>query len=359
MLCRQLPELSSQSFIERLAAKSGNRRIPWSGSFELTARCNMHCVHCYVGSSQGRELSTGEVLRILDQLEAQGCLWLLLTGGEPLIRPDFRQIYIHAKKKGFIITLFTNGTTITPTVSQYLAEWPPSSVELTLYGLTEQTYERVTGVRGSHKKCMRGIELLMRCGVPLTLKTMVMTENRHELWAMKSFAEGLGLRFYFDATINKRLDGDAGPASLRITPREVVDLDLADEKRSDDWKKLFKSYSGPPPDPDRLYVCGAGRTYFHIDSVGALSACLMSRDPSYDLRTGTFQEGWDQFLLRVVERKRTRATPCQACQLMAVCGQCPGFAFTETGDPEEPVTYLCEIAHLRARVFGYNIPSVP
>jgi radical SAM protein with 4Fe4S-binding SPASM domain len=101
--------------------------------------------------------------------------------------------------------------------------------------------------------------------------------------------------------------------------------------------------------PDHLFFCQAGLTGFHIDSRGRLSPCLMSRQPSYDLRTGTFDEGWASFLPAVVRKKRERVSPCQQCRLHALCDYCPGWAQLEGDDPELPVDHLCRLAHLRAQ----------
>ena len=136
----------------------GGRRVPLAGTIELTRRCNHHCRHCYnnlpAGDSKAlaEELNTDELLRILDELAASGCVWLLFTGGEILLRPDFLEIYIYAKERGFLITLFTNGTLITPQLADELARRRPFSIEITLYGATPETYERVTGVPGSFSR---------------------------------------------------------------------------------------------------------------------------------------------------------------------------------------------------------------
>jgi len=213
-------------------------RIPLTGSMELTWRCNLRCAHCYITASSsygalagGRpELSTAEFCRVIDEVAAEGCLSLLLTGGEPLLRSDFLDIYRHAKRRGILLTLFTNGTLLNKKIVDELREWPPRRVEITLYGRTQETYERVTGVPGSHARCMAGIELLLEHQVPLQLKTMVMTLNRHELDAMKAFAAGLGLEFRYDALLNGCLDGSDGPLKYRVPPEEVVALDAADEE---------------------------------------------------------------------------------------------------------------------------------
>lgn len=360
MECPQIPVTGYGEFSRRLHEKMHGQRIPITGSIELTARCNLRCVHCYINLPVGdrqareRELSSREFCDVLDQIVDEGCLWLLVTGGEPLIRSDLLDIYTHAKKKGLLITLFTNGTTITPRIADHLAEWRPFAVEITLYGRTQETYERVTGVSGSYKRCMRGIELLLERNLPVKVKSMVMTLNRHEVWDMKAFAEGLGVEFRFDPVLNVRLDGDRKPATFRISAEEVVALDLADEKRGKSWREFCDKFWGPPVHPEYLYHCGAGVGTFHVDSYGQLSVCMMSRLPSYHLRQGTFREGWYEFVPHVLAQKRSRETPCQSCELIALCGQCPGWAQMESGEQEDPVEYLCQIAHLRAEAFGLN-----
>ncbi|NIQ37561.1 MAG: radical SAM protein, partial [Proteobacteria bacterium] len=240
-----IPEVNIEDFAPKLVQKSGAKRTAFSGTFEPTFRCNNRCVHCYVNKPQdddqekGRELTYPEICRIFDEIAEQGCLRLLLTGGDPLVREDFEDIYRYAKKKGFLITLFTNGTLITPSLADFLKEFPPRFIEITLYGATEGTYERVTRSPGSYGKCLEGIELLVQRNLPLKLKTVAMTLNRHEFMRIKRFVENLGLDFRFDALINQRIDGCRDLTELRIAPREVMDLDLTDPKRRSGFVECY------------------------------------------------------------------------------------------------------------------------
>jgi radical SAM protein with 4Fe4S-binding SPASM domain len=360
MDCPYIPRTSYGDWSLRLHQAVADQRIPLSGSIDVTERCNLRCAHCYInrpagdGEARARELSREEWCSLLDQMADEGCLWLLLTGGEPFLRPDFLEIYTHAKKRGMLVTVFTNGTTITRRIADALAEWRPFSIEITLYGRTPATYERVTGVPGSYARCVAGIGRLLERKLPLKLKSTLMTLNRHEVWDMKAYAEGLGLGYRFDSMLNLRVDGGQGPAQVRIPPQEVVALDLADGERVREWREFCEKFWGPPPQPEYLYQCSAGLTTFHVDPYGRLSACMMSRAQSYDLRAGTFGEGWRAFLPRVRTQPWTRETRCRRCELFMLCGQCPAWAQMESGDPEAPVDYLCQIAHLRAGVFGPN-----
>ena len=219
MECPSITHLGYGAFSENLHAKSSRERIPLNGSFEVTMRCNVRCQHCYLplaqrAGSRQDELSFTEIERILGELADAGCLWLLLTGGEPFIRKDFIEIYDSAKRKGFITSIFTNGTLLTEKIADHLAEWRPFAIEISLYGATQETYERVTGVPGSYARCMRGIELLLDRRLPLQLKSVLITLNQHELAQMKDFSENLGLEFRFDPVINAGIDGILTPPNF-------------------------------------------------------------------------------------------------------------------------------------------------
>jgi radical SAM protein with 4Fe4S-binding SPASM domain len=340
------------------------QRVPISGSIEVTRRCPSNCVHCYNRLSLGdqeaerRELTFEEHCRILDQLADAGCLWLLFTGGEIFARKDFLEIYTYAKNKGFLITLFTNGMFITPEIAEYLAEWRPFSIEISLYGATKETYERVTRTPGSYAKCVRGINLILKRGLPLKLKTMAITLNKHEIWDMKQFVEEkLGLEFKFDAMINPCIDCSQNPLAVRVSPEEVVELDLKDPKRVKEWRRFAEKFNGPVYPPghfDHLYHCGGGINSFGIDPYGMLRICELARN-GYDLRKGSFREGWESFIFNLRQKKITRQTKCVHCEIKATCGMCPAYGDLENGDAEEPVDFLCQVAHLRAKALGFPI----
>jgi radical SAM protein with 4Fe4S-binding SPASM domain len=199
---------------------------------------------------------------------------------------------------------------------------------------------------------MNGINLLFERNVPLKLKTVVITLNRHEFIGIRRFAENLGLDFRFDAMMNERIDKRGEVARLRIPPSEVVELDLNDPRRASEYASLYERASKMTLDPEMLFSCGAGKNSFHIGAYGQLIACMMARDPSYDLRTGSFKEGWRSFLPRVRGQKVTKQNKCKDCGLTSICDQCPGWSQLEWGDQETPVEYLCQVAHLRAEAFG-------
>ncbi|HYO77189.1 MAG TPA: radical SAM protein, partial [Thermoanaerobaculia bacterium] len=341
-------------------------RIPVNGTIEITNRCPLECAHCYNNlpmndaGARRRELSTEEHKRLLDELADLGCLWLLYSGGEIFARADFLEIYSYARSKGFLITLFTNATLITERVADFLAANPPFDIEVTLYGRTKATYESLTGIPGSFEKCIRGIHLLLERKLPLKLKTVALTINKHELKAMRQFAEELGVEFKFDPMINPRIDCSSSPLAVRLSPADIVTLDLDDEERVSEWRRLAV-HCAPPVlaegETRMLYECGGGVNSFAVDPYGDMTICVLSHFDKYNVRDGSVRDGWNHFLLSVRTRKVTRVTKCTHCALKSLCGSCAANGELENGDPEAPVDFLCRTAHLRAEVFGVNVPA--
>jgi radical SAM protein with 4Fe4S-binding SPASM domain len=352
MACNETPWLSNREFVRQFEKKSGELRIPLKGSLDVTSRCNLNCVHCYLGphpAGEGEkpgEMSTDRIRSVLDQITEAGCLNLLLTGGEPLLRKDFSDIYGHAKRNGMLVTVFSNGTMITDDVVSLLVDLPPQSLEISLYGATEATYEAITRVKGSYKKCWEGIHRLLAAHIPVELKTVLMTMNRDELFTMENMAKALGVAFRFDAAIFPRLNGDRSPVGLRVPPDEVVDKEFADEDRYHQWREFYHRTESFQAE-DKLYTCGAGTNTFHIDACGTLKPCLMLTSLAYPLEKGDFLTGWRDVMSLIGMKKPGKGYTCSSCEKSPLCGYCPAFFALENGSEDSSSEYLCGIGSAR------------
>lgn len=343
----------------------GDSRLPVDATLEISRRCPLDCQHCYNNLPMGdlaarsHELTKEEYEKMLAELADMGVIWLLFTGGEIFARKDFLEIYTSAKQKGFLITLFTNGTLINEKIADYLSEYPPFAIEITLYGRTKETYEELTQMPGSYERCIRGIRLLLERKLPLKLKTVGTKVNYHEVVAMKDFAEQeLGVEFKFDSLINPRIDCSQAPLNVRLSPEEVVALDLHWPKIAGEHRQVLQRDFGVEASASpTIYTCGGGIKSFAIDPYGRMSICVISHQETYDVRSGSVREGWEQFLLSVRQRERTRPSKCDACRIQSVCSMCPANGELENGDPESPVDFLCEVAHLRAMALGFEVPA--
>jgi len=245
-----------------------------------------------------------------------------------------------------LVTLFTNGTLLTPRIADALADFRPHVVEITLYGATQQTYEKVTQVPGSYDRCRRGIDLLLQRGLRVTLKSVLLTTNLHELPETRALAERLGVRFRYDGTLWPRLDRGRQAFDYRLSVAQMIALDEADPERQVQWDRMAAAPGGQLPRTEYVYDCGAGLRSFHIDSAGKTSVCTMSRRVTYDLLQVPFQEAWER-LGGLRKLKRQLNTACRTCTVGGLCSQCPGWSQAIHGDDETPVDYLCELGRLR------------
>ncbi len=351
------PKIAETGFAT-LSFGAAGARAPINGVLETTFRCNLRCVHCYVNESPGdaaeiaRELDTARMLKLVDEIADEGCFFLLMTGGEVFVRPDFTEVYLHAVRRGLLVTIFSNGTLITDRIADVLAEHPPFLVEISIYGHTRETYEAVTQIPGSFEKCRAGIARLMSRGVRVKLKTMALTVNQHEVALMEAFAGELGVTFRFDGFLNPRVDCGANRnGELQLTPQQVVALDLENPQRMQDFKEFCERLCQPQEgaSAEFVYSCGAGESSFTVDPYGNLQMCQLSRRHSFSLKDGApFKEGWNEFFPKLRSRRWQHNDACRKCNLMSLCGNCPGAAEMETGDIEGMIPHFCEITHLRA-----------
>ncbi len=337
---------------------------------ELTERCNNACLHCYINLPAGdaeaarRELTAGEWKEILGQAAGLGALSVRFTGGEPLLRPDFAEIYVHARRLGMKVMLFTNGRLLTPELAELFARVPPlDKIEISVYGMHPASYDAVARAPGAFAEFRRGINLLQERRVPFVLKSVLLPPNRGEMdefeaWAASipwmdrgpSYSVFLDLRVRRDSPAkNRRI------ARLRISPEEGVAL-LA--RQGDGFRtemaQFCSGFMGPPG--DRLFSCGAGQAGC-VDAYGSYQMCMLLRHPDmvYDLARGTLHEA----LTRVFPHFREARVEnpaylerCGGCFLKGLCEQCPGKSWAEHGTLDTPVEYLCQVAHAQARYLG-------
>jgi MoaA/NifB/PqqE/SkfB family radical SAM enzyme len=356
MMLKPLPMIEYKEFSLDVHTRAAHIHTVVNAQIELTYGCNLHCVHCYTDCYNRpdlvkQELSYKEVTRILDQLVEEGCLWVCFTGGEIFMRKDFLEIYAYAKRQGFLITLFTNGTLFTEAIADYLKEHPPFSIEISCHAATEETFDRITQVKGSFQRFLRGIRLLVERGLPIKIKTKAMTVNQHELDEIKAFVEGMGTRFRLSTVIYPRLNGDLTPATYRLSPDEIVALENQ-EGNSDPEDRCTEAeiHIGPPED-DRLFRCGCGTTAVHINAWGQLGTCTWVTERA-DLRQQSVAAGIAKVFPQIRGARYQGETPCRTCHVHTLCDKMPANAAAEAGDREQPVEHFCQVAYQRAHQMG-------
>lgn len=345
--------MSDSQWMRDFRRKTVNRRVPISGILELTSRCNLKCVHCYLGPQEEQrkkrdlEMATGQALEVIDQIVASGCLYLVITGGDPMVRKDFPEIYRYAKDQGLIVTVFCDGILVTDEMVRLFQQYPPFNIDISVYGATAETYEAVTRVPGSFRNFLRGIDRLVAGGIRFSLKTVLMTLNKHELDQMRLAATKLGVKFRVDSAIFPCLPTqDHEPLDLRVDPEEAVELELSDPESLRQWVDYTEERQGTPAG-EELYSCGAGVTNFYIDPMGFASPCLMTTNYRYPVSERGFANLWQKELVQLRSKKPREGYTCNSCEMKTACTGCPAFNFQENGHEDIKSDYVCETTQHR------------
>ena len=358
-------------FVRRVTRpeKQGASRLG-SLDIELTERCDNDCIHCCINLAAGdpaaraREMPAEQVKSILRQAADLGCLQVRFTGGEPLIRLDFEELYLFARRLGMKVLLFTNARHVTPEIADLLARVPPLvAAEVTVYGMRAESYEAVTRAPGSFAQFRRGVSLLLERGIPFVVKSAFLPQNRHELDELEAWAGTIpwmtkapSLSMFFDLRI--RPDDHQKSRlieSLRVSPEDGVALLTRDAEAYRNTMADFGSkFMGPPG--DLLFGCGAG-CGVSVDAYGRAQPCLSVRAPelTVDLESASLSEALAHFSkLREMRASNPEyLRRCARCFLKSLCEQCPAKSWAEHGTYDTPVEYLCEVAHAQARWLGW------
>jgi radical SAM protein with 4Fe4S-binding SPASM domain len=336
---------------------------------ELTERCNNACRHCYINQPAGdararrTELTTEELTAFLSEAAGLGALTVRFTGGEPLLREDFPEVYMSARRAGLQVLLTTNACLITPVLADLLARTPPRApIQVSVYGMSAGSYGAVSNVHGAFARFRRGLDLLLERGLPVALTGTALPQTRDEAEQLEAWADGLGLRekpgWVALLYLRARRDDQAKNGlieSLRLDAAEVVRfLSARRDEYLEDLKDFCRRFMAPPG--EALFDCGAGRA-ISLGAHGELHPCLALHAPetAYDWRCGTLGEAMEVFFPEV--RARRAADPeylrrCARCFLSGLCEQCPAWSWMEHGTLDKPVEYLCDVAHAQARALG-------
>jgi MoaA/NifB/PqqE/SkfB family radical SAM enzyme len=337
------------------------RDSPYSFWIEITARCNNNCRHCFVNSGRReneKEISFQEILKVADEAASMGCLNCTMTGGEPLMRDDFANIYTYLKRKGFLITLFTNATLITEDILELFLKYPPRNVQVSMYGCTKETYEKVTQNKGSFDAFAKGMELLQGNGINIRLKAIAMRSNLHEIPDMARFAiQRTGKPLIFDPILFMRRDGDPKKngiiASERILPQEIELLETCYCETMRMEEKGCNKPIGQLRCGRSIFSCISDTRSFFISSGGRMQRCptLSHQRLTANLGDMSLRDFLKDFGQRVEEEfgmMRSRSN-CDECNLVDLCSFCPSWDLLEIDSQTGRGNYFCQVAQNRAR----------
>lgn len=346
---------------EFLFYKAGKMGIPYSGCFELTSRCNLDCKMCYIHKRANdrevikREWGTQQWIDLARECEKKGMLNLLLTGGEPLLRKDFFEIYESCKKLGMMVSINSNATRIDQNVINYFKNSAPTRINITLYGASEETYEALCGDGSAYERVVNNILALKKLGVLVKLNYSVTPYNIQDMAKVYQFAKENNLPIQYATYMfppmracelsdckAERLDAEQS-AKAQI---EYDHLRFNEQELRERWTKQLQGMEVEAPDkecqevPNQRLKCRAGSSTFWVTWDGKMRPCGMMTKPSVDLNDVSFGQAWED--LKKATKEIYIPKKCVECSIRNTCDQCAAICYAETGEFTEIPKYMCD-----------------
>jgi AdoMet-dependent heme synthase len=343
------------SLIAEMSQKALSLGLPISVHLDITYRCNERCVHCYLDHDDHGEMTTAEIIDVLEQLADAGVFFLSISGGEVLMRRDFFEIVERARQLLFNVKIKTNGVMIREKEAARLRQLGVEQIQISVYSHRPEVHDAITKLPGSLKKTIRAIRFLKAQGLKVSIANVLMAGNLSDQAGVIALAKELGVQYTLDPTITPKMDGDRSILALRIPGSALKQVFNNAELVGN-----VEEFCAPPPAPDEDvmdgYPCSAGHTACYISPYGDVFPCVQFPLPSGNVRRQKFLDIWHHSTqLKEVRSIRARDLPtCSTCAHVGTCTRCPGLAYME-GSMRGPSTADCEKSFQRTGIPSANM----
>lgn len=346
-----------------LMSQASQNRVPINGSIELLPLCNMNCDMCYVRLSrkemeaQGHLRTANEWLEVAQQMQKAGVLFLLLTGGEPFLYPEFRELYIGLQKMGFILTINTNGTLIDEELARFLGDHKPRRVNITLYGADENAYTNLCHYPGGFAKTIRAIKLLQQNNVDVKIGGSLTRANQNDIERIIEIGEELSVPVRIDTYMMPATRERTLPYNLqaRVEPEQAAKIRIQSLQRemgltlfAQYGKRTLEEINAQPIAKTREMSCLAGKCSFTINWQGELRPCVILSKPAKSVFDVGFESAWHYIVTET--SKILLNEKCTSCRLRPLCRTCVAAALLESGNYDAVPDYLCRYAEESLRL---------
>ena len=330
-----------------------NRKQLFSCLIELTYRCNLNCIHCYAKNcnmqkANSNELTTDELINLIDDLYNCNVFKLTFTGGELFLRNDSYEIIEYAIKKGFLVDIFSNGTLLSDDMIREISKLHPRSFQCSLYSHIASKHDQITGELGSFDKTLNTLKLFVSYSVPINIQSIIMNLNQEDYEGLEELSQSLGATFQPGLSISPKNDGDKTPCVYRVSsPNEIKKFFLKKQHNINDMKPFSKRDINSS-------ICGAAWSSISIDPYGNVFPCNSFNYLLGNIRRQKIGDIWNNSLsLHKLRKWRVSDLPkCKNCKYLDYCNFCPGMALLETGNMFQPYSEACSHAKAQYELFN-------
>lgn len=345
------------SFITELAKGAMEKKVPMFGQFELTPVCNLKCNMCYIhrpeedGRNAEKLLPVSFWIEMAEQAKKMGMLVLSLTGGETMLYPQIDVLLEELAQMGFLISLNTNGTLLDEKKVSLLQKNPPTKINISLYGASDNTYGQLCGEPKGFTKVSHAIRMLQEAGLNVYLNTTLVPENRQDLPRMHTFAAERGLELHAVSYVYPARGCQGKPCSeIRLSPEQAAEVFCFD-KVIKEGRAAFQKYAASvcyvldalknrEKDTGEFKICRAGNCSFSIDWKGQLRPCALFEAGQIPMTEKDFMAGWKE-LTEWMNQLETPAE-CRNCHRQVICPVCRAAVFQESAVHDKAPEYLCK-----------------
>lgn len=332
---------------------------PYVATFELLPSCNFKCIHCYLGvhRQEDKALTYDEIIYIIDELKKAGVIQIALTGGECTLRKDFVEIYEYVKKSGFVVTVFTNASNISEKLLECFKKYPPFSVEISLYGASEETYEVITGCR-MYNRVITNIEKLYNEGINISIKTPLMKQNVKDEDELRKIANRYNKELRVGMALSPTIDKELYPVDFAIDLKDRFLYEVSSNPKRDlnvDIEDTINPYANIK-DKNAflpLFICNPGVSDVFVDFKGNVCPCIGYRSKGLSLLNNDFNSIWKEFAV-IKKIPAPKEYKCIRCDCRYFCPICVGEQEETFGNCCHIPKDVCIYSHARKKYYIDN-----
>ncbi len=327
---------------ELLSSYTKEHKLPLNLHWDITESCNLRCKHCFINKSP-KYVDLSLALSVISFIKEKGILFVTLSGGEAILHPYFKEIYMALKKEGFLITIFTNGTNFSPEIKSLLKKYKPYKVEVSIYGTDEETYYEFTGVHNKYSELIQGLEFLSSSNIKTTLKVPITIKSQFYIEEIIKLSNKYSFNYRFGSVLLPMLeDGDQGILSERLPSKTITDIIFRFPESAQYFKKLYEKTECEPF--SFMNKC-ASLTNSYMLCINRFQFCINYKQVYFEFEDEkALSEAFDRITdYRNIFSDLYDQSACGKCSLQKHCLGCPAYLMLENKSIHKCSQYLKDL----------------